>query len=763
MTSRATQAAGSLAMVLLASILLCQPTLAAPTTGAYATDPQHEWVQDQVLENISTVNMILCFMSNLRADAKVNAGNYLALIDEQLCNSDNRGGSETSGSSGASATVTYARAIVNSTRASNSDPMLVKVWIRPQQQESQSQLIYAYASVSGAPSSTNPNGVFTMSFCGVSGTSSTPLTDPCQFNGTMTAQSTNITFYETGTEPGRGGSYSSSLNLTQSGTDTGSGRVRKAMGSNSMDLVFAYNPDYYQRGRTSDSSYNACFDRRRTSAGASTWRYGVYNNDGSRFEVAQPGFPVTYTDSNNFVHYGYAGFYGIFLPSSVLSTLTTGATLTKRDPSTNQSIDYTLTKAGGKLTKLTKNETSLGAIKGQRIRVWMSGGEAELSWDGTTLSKTRTFSGPNSTPCTSNCTVTAADLRSSFFFMLMGFSESAGGEVAIIVPSSGEFSDSTQVSFRTRENVTPTAMASLSLKCISRCLKGGLTASDFSQGNSPFIPGETANNFGVPIAVGSAVTYTVSSGMLQYNGSNVDASSISSSALQTGGYQWGVQSGRLIDANDTTSSYPQARCTQQGGQSDTGDYLCPWLVDQATTVYQWESGPNAWNQYLGLEGNGTAVTFTPPVNFPFTVSTTNTNLPSNNPLIGSQLNLQYNGFGELHGIPGSCVNPRTNQEVNCGEAQSEGGQQVQTRYVPKFSITDGTSITASSSNAVKWVKYLEREVRFNKFDDSTNCASLTLPDATLTLPNSAGNPRSDTGAEPTLSTNIPAVIHGVVQ
>lgn len=754
MMRRIAQTCGSFGAVLLASILLCQPALAAPSTGAYITDPQHEWVQDQTMENISMVNMILCFMSNLRADAKVNAGNYLAIVDKQLCESDNRGGSENSGNAGASAQVSYAKAIVNSTRDSNSAPMLMKAWIRPSDED----LIYTYTSTSAASTSTSPNGEFTMSFCGVDSTSTSPLTADCTFKGTLTSSGSTITFYQSMTQPGMP-AMSNKLSLTQSGTDSGSGRVRQGTDSTAqMDLVFAYNQTHFKRARTTDSTINACFAREGDNAGKSTWSYGVYNDDGSRLVLSQPGFPVTYTDSNQFIHYGYAGFYGLFLPSDVLSTLSTGATLT------NQSTNYTLTKVGGKLTKLTKGETSLGAVKGQPLRTQISSGEAELSWNGSTLEKIRTFSGMTSTPCTSSCTVTAASLRSSNFFMLMGFSESAGGEVAIIVPQTGEFGDATPVYVRTRENVTPSAMTSLSLKCISRCLKGGLSSSDFSGSGSPFLTGDTANNFGTPIIKTAAITYSVvsaSSGMLQQDSSNVDASSISQSALQTAGHQWGVQTDRLIDANDQTS-YQQASCTSTGSQDNSGTHLCPWLMDQATTVYQWETGPNAWNQYLGLTAsNGTPVTFTPPTIFPFTISATNTNVPSSSPLIGSQLTLQYNGFGDLQGIPGVCVNPRTNQDVPCGETQSEGGQSVATRYVPKFSITDGAAISASSSTASKFVKYLEREVRFLKVTDS-NCSNLTL-DTTRTLPDSFTDPRSSTGAEPTLSTTIPAVIHGVVQ
>lgn len=767
MISRATQACGSLLGVLLANILWCQPVFADPSTGAYSADSQNEWVQDYVLENISTVNMIMCFMGNLRPDAKVNAGPYLALVDEGKCNG--RGASDTSGSAGASAAVNYAKAIVDSTRASNSVPMLVKAWVRPQ---SGSELIFTYTSVTEARSDTTPNGVFTMDFCGVSASSSTPLTDSCQFNGTFTSQGSTITFYESGLTA-MGGSYSNALTLTQSGTTSGSGRLQGSGGQSSFDQVFSYDATYFQRGDTNTPATYACFDRRTNLASTSTWRYGVYNNDGSRLELTNPGFPVTYS-SGGHTYYGYAGFYGIYLPDSVLSGLSSGATLVKRDPSTNSSTEYTLTKVGGKLTRLTKQEATLGAVKGQTARVWLSDGEAEISWDGSTLSKVRTFSNGSSSPCSSACTLSAPTLGQNLGQkVLMGYSESAGGEIAITVPGSGDFSDSTPLYYRTRTVVSP-ADQPASLKCISRCPKGSLTSSDFSNRNisqhtiidpdrGPFELGWTNGNFGNPIVKNSdswyarALSYSFSSGMMvNGNGTpgNVDASSLS---LSNTGYQYGLQSGRLIAPSDTTS-YGEASCNSDGTANSSGDYLCPWLLDAAAVVYQWETGPKAWNQYMGLSAGGTIVTFDPPTIIPFTPTTTNTSLASGSSLIGSTVNLQYAGFGDLHGIPGACVNPATNAEVNCGD--SLGGD-LQMRYVPKFSITDGTSLTVNSS--IKWMKYLDREVRFLKYGRPDNCSGLTMPTSSTTLPSTNNDPRLSTGAEPSLSTAVPAVIHGVVQ
>ncbi len=715
---------------------------AAPSTGAYVTDVQNEFVQDQVLDRVSTVNMILCFMGNLRADAKVNAGSYLALVDESQCNG--RGAADTGGSGGASAAVNYARAIVQSTRASNTDPMIVKAWVRPAGNE----LIYTYTTVTSAPSSTNPNGVFTMNFCGVSAASSTPLTDPCQFAGTLASKGTAMTFYEAGNF---GGPSTTALTLNQSGSTSGSGRLA-GTGGMAFDQVFAYDTNYFYRGNTDGSSL-VCFSRDDAQAGYSTWRYGLYNDNGSRYELANPGFPVTYTANNGTMHYGYAGFWGVYFPNTVIAELTTGSILTKRDPATNTSTPYTVTKAGGKLFRLTRQASTLGAAQGQAMRVFMTSGEREIQWNGSNLIITRTFSGGSSTECTSSCTLSAATLYGSGTRVLFGFSESLGGDIAVPVPSSGDFSSGTTLYYRTRTVVAPSEQPS-SLKCISRCPKGSLVAGNFS-GGSPYETGATANNFGAPVAKASAVSYSFSGGvMVNDSGTtgNVDASGLSLS----GEYQYGFHSGRLVAPSDATS-YGQASCNSDGSPNASGSFLCPWLVDAADVTYEWETGPNPWNQYLGLSAGGASVTFDPPAMIPFQPTTANTTgLSSGSPMIGSTIQLQYAGFGELQGIPGACVNPATNETVNCG-TNLGGGMQV--RFVPSFSIRDATSVTVSATT--KWIKYLERELRLAQVA-SSNCSGLTLP-TTATLPTSNTDPRSSTGAEPSLSTSIPAVIHGVVQ
>ena len=189
----------------LAAALLCAPALAlaaAPTSGAYVTDPQNTWVQDRVGDRISTVNMIMCVMSSLRPDAMVNQGPYVALVDENKC--QGRGDSSKSGSTnaGASNASSYMSGTVDATQASANDPLVAKIWLHQEESDgnggTNKVAIYAYITATAAPSATNPNGLFSMYFCGVpEGQSS------CMFKGTLKSDSSGMSFYQE--ESGGGG------------------------------------------------------------------------------------------------------------------------------------------------------------------------------------------------------------------------------------------------------------------------------------------------------------------------------------------------------------------------------------------------------------------------------------------------------------------------------------------------------------------------------------------------------------------------------
>ena len=92
--------------------------------------------------------------------------------------------------------------------------------------------------------------------------------------------------------------------------------------------------------------------------------------------------------------------------------------------------------------------------------------------------------------------------------------------------------------------------------------------------------------------------------------------------------------------------------------------------------YQWETGPNPYNQFAAVKGsNGQFVNFDAPLQVNFAVPQG----AAFGEYAGKSIVLQYGGFGELWGLPGICVSPQTNDEVACGD----GGE---VRYVPSFVI-----------------------------------------------------------------------------
>src|SRR3970040_1409718 len=108
--------------LILALIAACPAVAAAAPSSdsAYVTDAQSSYVQDQTSQGINQVNMIACFMGAMKPSALVNQGNYLALVDDSKCDTNNRDKWRNSGSSNSGSNAAqYVTATVNSARTSH--------------------------------------------------------------------------------------------------------------------------------------------------------------------------------------------------------------------------------------------------------------------------------------------------------------------------------------------------------------------------------------------------------------------------------------------------------------------------------------------------------------------------------------------------------------------------------------------------------------------------------------------------------------------
>lgn len=222
-----------------------------------------------------------------------------------------------------------------------------------------------------------------------------------------------------------------------------------------------------------------------------------------------------------------------------------------------------------------------------------------------------------------------------------------------------------------------------------------------------------------------------------------------------GTLDYGVQTGALFDpaAVDTATKKTYAellKCPWDSTAWGKGAQVCPWQAREALPVYYtWETGWNSWNYLTALYNGTTPVKFDQPIRVSYTYPSTATTInpaATDTKFAGVPFQLEYNGFGQLFGIPGHCVNPDNGADVQCG---------MNVRWIPEFSIPGGE--TVSDGTNTYYVKALDQEQRMPELAAASCTASLT----TYTLPVDADYTKPDIGAEPAVA-EPPAVIGGVV-
>jgi hypothetical protein len=752
---------------------------APPSTSAYFTDTQNSYVQDATSESIGQVNMIACIMSSMRPDALVNQGPYIALVDQNKCDASKRSSTSSSGSAGASQAANYMTVTVDSTRASNSDPMIVKAWVNDEQ-NSQPTTIFVHISATEAPSTANPYGAFRLDFCGKPGGGGA-----CMMNGFMQGGAGALSYYQTESR-GDGGGQTTALQLSSVGTSTGSGGLHMVQGDGNggpqtSAFNFAYDQNYFLRD---DGPPNGaqCFSRNAAdpATGLSVWRYGLYDSmTGARVDLSS-GFPIEYS-SGGTTYQGFLGYWGLSLPSAATATLVTGSTVQKVDYSSSGGAptrtSYTILQNGGKLTRYTKKTRTLHDL--DQIQFNASVGDVgssglptsntqyEMYWDDASSKFVATSvmqcsqNGCQPGPLPNNTNISVDPSFWSSAGGIQGWSQSLGGELFIDLHglSGAIVSTAITVAYRVQDLVYPGDTSVTTLYCVNNCPTAASLSGYFTQTGTPVASpyGSTYNNWN-PVPASGVASYTVDANATLNDSSSAAVTFANATAYQQyPQYQNGVQSGRLF------TRLADADCSA-GGITQ----YCDYVVNGAPVYYVWETGPNSWNQFTAVkDSSNNFVHFDTPLQVNYSV-------PNDPVAYGAYANkslvLQYGGFGNLWGIPGSCVSQLTNVTEDCS---IQGA-----RYVPQFVIpydptaTPQQGVVTMTSNSVTTtylVKWLEREIRFATkapsvctADQLTAPTNITLPTATQLKDPSDSSSDIYLGTKPTV-TSAPRVIQGEVK
>lgn len=752
----------------LALVLAAIPVVGLPLVGLpglawavpaensdYNTDEARVYVSERSADVFGMTNEILCMIKQTRYEMMVNRGAYRAQVDAGQCSDDKDDPSEAASSSqnqsSGGDTPEYMEWTVNVTRASDTATQYLNAWVHEEGGDGPepAMLIKARVAITESASDSNPVGIFKMDFQGfMVGENGQPVAQDMMHGYMEVAEDSNnndqpvLSFYDTSTHPE--GQEMTMVTWSESAVLRknldGSGVGKTSTDSNSQfepdsEFALAFNATHFKRD---DGALEGCFSR--TDFDETAWRYAMYDADTGTRVSLESGFPIKVTQGDESFH-GWVGYWGVWMPEEV--TLANGATVLRQsfDNGESEETPYTIVKAGGKLIRVTRKSMTLDDVAGVPIDWFNNGNNAQVVWNKELqqLQKVRVMQegdGMFNWVDVEGGPVALTETDMGEFFDFNGFARSLGGNVRFRLRNNQNQytapSGTTETSVFVEKTVFPGETTPASLSCNDMCPDASAIDSTNPMHGNMMGPNDTT------------YTYTFDgSTMLLKEGSTAV---VRTSSSDSGNFQWGFHSGPLYEA--TEANMAKLACDWDA------ERVCGWKAwQELDEFFTWETGTNNWNQLVLLkDAQNQVLTFDPPLQVIFTTPNTAafTALGYN----ASKLMLEYQGMGNLQGIPGQCVDPETNEPASCGENK---------RWVPQFTVPDGSVlVNASNENTQYLVKALEKEQRMGKVADA-QCTSLDLDAAAaLTLPDGSAYTAPGIGDEPTV-TDAPAVIGGEMQ
>ncbi|MCA8976245.1 MAG: hypothetical protein KDC98_16110 [Planctomycetes bacterium] len=684
----------------------------------YVTDQTRMWVRDDSMETLDTVNMILGSLSQTHYTDQTNLGPYRCLVADE----SRGGGGGERGQSGPS----YEKWNVESTRASNSDPQVVKFWI--EQDDAMGQdipaTIYGRLTVNEEPSDSKPLGSFSLHFKCLPREAASTSTDTI-FQGYLRTvegldTQTEVEFYmwhgdPDGTVPSGEFHTRERVHVVGNpGDDSGRAYSEYKYAANNVpgmgggsfteagEYQLQFNASYVALEDVTNG--NSLDVKDRSNFDSYVFRYGLYDATTEDRVVRMSGFPVEDVNGN----YGWAGFHGIWFPENV--TLTNGMTVYRRGRANNTLTPYTVVTVPGRLEKRSRAAITLADIQNEDLEMFDStlGQEIRARFTGADFVRVATRSNGQWTPESSQVSIAGSFSTGQW----VNTWSQARGSVEFAWPATLNGSVPAFVWSSTTINADSPELANgdLTLHGYFHMLRANITSNqaNWQNAETPYLPDATDVNTGNQVYVFDKETLMLQLGSVDVNfGTGV--------TVNSGPGTYGLNCGPLFATALTSFNE----------------------MPNQTTTYEWTIGSNDWNQLRTLkDADGNYVTFDEPLRFTYTHS------EQGSPYDGRTFFLEWTGM-DLHGIP--------------YDESSEDH-----RWYPAFNIPTGTTLTAGQ-NTYK-VKQLEGEqVMVSVNDPNTVFAAQGFDLGTpLSAPTSAPWTDPAIGAMPTI-TAAPLYVGGVLQ
>jgi hypothetical protein len=569
----------------------------------YSAAVKHSWVDDT--DALDMVNDILGVVKDTGYANFVNQGAYKALV-RQVGESQQ---SQSGGSATSTTTEQLMEIYVEVSRASNSAPMIVKVWVEEDEGPGEGPiLIRGYFTVTQGVSATYPYGVMTAHFKGTA-LDSQGNEGADVFNMAMSvgAEGGDVVI-ENVEDSAEGDMFEFHRRVrvvANADVTEGNAYVYEAETDwdnpsvlNTATLQVAFDENYFkvtEEGK--DPVFYAKDDLLHH-----VFRYQLFHADTGDALTRNSGFPFETADGKH----GYVGYYGLWAPYGI--TVDHGDTVYDMDGNA-----YTVFRAAGKLTKHTRSSMVLGDLTGMELSKWSDGSDTIVTWNGSSFIKLGYRNQDNGQ-------IVYYVSGDPEYLATVTFQQWEGAwcEALKAYLRLGNVSSSTDtVYYHAETTLDPGEATDMTLYTWSFTLDAPISQTD--------INGAAAAEGAYWGATPTKKTFNFTSSTMMLTDAEGDSVVLGSGLDLTGtNYEWGYHIGPL-----TTDPYTV----------DTH-----WQAHESDVYYTWNTGTDEWNQYVTLiDANGDFVSFDAPISFAYTHSTAN-DVNGDGAYDGKKFRLEYDGF-----------------------------------------------------------------------------------------------------------------------